>query len=128
MIKTSDNKATIMRGMTAALGAFAIAATVTFARPGAAHEYPTEAIGDYLFACMAANGQTQDALTKCACSIDVISSILSFKDYAESETFMSMRQVRGGGEKMALFRETRMAKEAVDRLKRAQIEAEIRCF
>ena len=29
---------------------------------------------------------------------------------------------------MALFRETKMAKDAVDKLKRAQIEAEIRCF
>ncbi|MGI9450020.1 MAG: hypothetical protein ACR2QH_05185 [Geminicoccaceae bacterium] len=93
-----------------------------------AHDYPTEVIGDYLFACMASNGQTQEALKKCACSMDVISSIVSHEDYAEAETFMSMRQVRGGGEKMALFRETKMAKEAVDKLKRAQIEAEIRCF
>jgi hypothetical protein len=38
-----------------------------------------------------------------------------------------MRQVRGGGEKMALFRETRWAREAVDALGRAQIEAEVRC-
>ncbi|MGI9508638.1 MAG: hypothetical protein ACR2QJ_04730 [Geminicoccaceae bacterium] len=98
------------------------------AGPGLAHDYPTEAIGDYLFACMASNGQTQDALQKCACSIDVIGSIISHEDYASAETFMSMRQVRGGGEKMALFRETKMAKEAVDKLKRAQVEAEIRCF
>lgn len=110
------------------LSALAMLTLLAIARPSIAHDYPTKAIGDYLFACMAANGQTQDALSQCACSIDVISSILPFEDYARSETFMSMRQVRGGGEKMALFRETRMAKEAVDRLKRAQIEAEIRCF
>ena len=110
------------------LSAIGMLALLSVAQPSTAHDYPTEAIGDYLFACMAANGQTQDALSKCACSIDVISSILPFEDYARSETFMSMRQVRGGGEKMALFRETRMAKEAVDQLKRAQIEAEIRCF
>lgn len=97
-------------------------------RPGIAHDYPTEVIGDYLFACMASNGQTQEALKKCACSIDVVSSIIPHEDYAEAETFMSMRQVRGGGEKMALFRETKIAKEAVDKLKRAQVEAEIRCF
>lgn len=98
------------------------------AGPGIAHDYPTEVIGDYLFACMASNGQTQDALKKCSCSIDVISSILTYEDYAEAETFLSMRQVRGGGEKMALFRETTMAKEAVDKIRQAQIEAEIRCF
>ena len=106
----------------------AVLALIVLARPSAAHDYPTEAIGDYLFACMASNGQTQDALAKCSCSIDVVSSILAYDDYARAETFMSMRQVRGGGEKMALFRETRMAKNAVDQLKRAQIEAEIRCF
>ena len=93
-----------------------------------AHDYPTEAIGDYLFACMASNGQTQDALKKCSCGIDVISSILPFEDYAQAETILSMRQVRGGGEKMALFRETKLAKEAVDRIRQAQVEAEIRCF
>ena len=96
--------------------------------PSFAHDYPTEAIGDYLFACMASNGQTQDALKKCACSIDVISSIVAYEDYAEAETILSMRQVRGGGEKMALFRETTLAKEAVDRIRQAQVEAEIRCF
>lgn len=106
----------------------AVLALIGLARPGAAHDYPTEVIGDYLFACMASNGQTPEALKKCACSIDVIGSIIDYKDYSQAETFMSMRQVRGGGEKMALFRETKMAKDAVNKLKRAQVEAEIRCF
>ena len=114
--------------MTRRVTAIAVLAFVGLAQPSLAHDYPTEAIGDYLFACMASNGQTQDALKKCACSIDVIGSIIAYEDYASAETFMSMRQVRGGGEKMALFRETKMAKDAVDKLKRAQIEAEIRCF
>ena len=106
----------------------AVVALFGLAGPSLAHDYPTEAIGDYLFACMASNGQTQDALKKCSCSIDVISSILPHEDYAEAETILAMRQVRGGGEKMALFRETTMAKEAVDKVRQAQIEAEIRCF
>lgn len=106
----------------------AVLAFLGLAGPSLAHDYPTEAIGDYLFACMASNGQTQDALKKCSCSIDVISSIVTYEDYAEAETILSMRQMRGGGEKMALFRETTMAKEAVDRIRQAQIEAEIRCF
>ncbi len=115
--------------MTKTLSAFAaVLALTVLARPAATHDYPTEAIGDYLFACMAANGQTQDALSKCSCSIDVISSILPYDDYAAAETILSMRQVRGGGEKMALFRETTMAKEAVDKIRQAQVEAEIRCF
>lgn len=106
----------------------AVSALIALASPGYAHDYPTEAIGDYLFACMASNGQTQDALKKCSCSIDVISSILPYENYTEAETILSMRQVRGGGEKMALFRETTMAREAVDKVRQAQIEAEIRCF
>lgn len=110
------------------LNAIAALSLFGFTTAGHAHEYPTEAIGDYLFACMASNGQTQDALKKCSCSIDVISSVLPFEDYAEAETILSMRQVRGGGEKMALFRETTMAKEAIDRIRQAQVEAEIRCF
>ena len=110
------------------LSAIVVLSTLAFAGTVAAHDYPTEAIGDYLFACMASNGQTQDALKKCSCSIDVLSSILPYEDYAEAETILSMRQVRGGGEKMALFRETKLAKEAVDKVRQAQVEAEIRCF
>ena len=68
------------------------------------------------------------ALEKCSCSIDVISSIIPFEEYEAGETVLRMRQVRGGGEKMALFTETAVAKGAVDRLRRAQIEAELRCF
>ena len=101
---------------------------IVLARPATAHDYPTEVIGDYLFACMASNGQTKDALKKCSCSIDVISSILAYEEYTQAETILSMRQVRGGGEKMALFRETVTAKEAIDKVRQAQIEAEIRCF
>lgn len=106
----------------------AILACIGISPSSQAHGYPTEVIGDYLFACMASNGQTQDALGKCSCSIDVISSILDHEDYAQADTILSMRQVRGGGEKMALFRETKKAKDAVAKLRQAQIEAEIRCF
>jgi hypothetical protein len=93
-----------------------------------AHNYPTEVIADYVFGCMASNGQTPEALKECSCSIDVIASILPYEDYSKAETYLSMRQVRGGGEKMALFRETALAKETVDKLKGAQIESELRCF
>jgi hypothetical protein len=89
-------------------------------------DYPTVAIADYVFGCMASNGQTREALEKCSCSIDVIASILSYDDYVEAETFSSMRLL--SGEKGSLFRAGAKAKEAVATLKRAQAEAEIRCF
>ena len=94
---------------------------------GRANEYPTEVIADYVLACMAANGNTAEALRQCSCSIDVLASLLDYKDYSMAETVLRMRQVRGGGEKMALFRETPFAKVTVDRLRRAQVEAEVRC-
>ena len=103
-------------------------AGVLMACPAHAHDYPTAAVADYLFGCMATNGQTAAALTKCSCSVDVIASILPYHEYESAETVLRMRQVRGGGEKMALFRDTAVAKDAVDRLRRAQIEAELRCF
>jgi hypothetical protein len=96
--------------------------------PARANDYPTEASADYVFGCMASNGDTRDALKKCSCSIDVIASILPYDDYVKAETVLSMRQVAGGGEKMQLFRDTVVAKDAVDKLKRAQTEAEVRCF
>ena len=93
-----------------------------------AQGYPTAALTDYVFGCMASNGETPQALEKCSCSIDVISSIIPYKEYEAGETVLRMRQVRGGGEKMDLFRDTAVAKEAVERLRRAQVEAELRCF
>ena len=93
-----------------------------------AQGYPTAAVADYVFGCMASNGETPQALEKCSCSIDVIASIIPYEEYEAGETVLRMRQVRGGGEKMDLFRDTAVAKDAVDRLRRAQIEAELRCF
>ena len=96
--------------------------------PALAHGYPTAALADYVFGCMAANGQTPQALEQCSCSIDVIASIIPYDEYEAGETVLRMRQVRGGGEKMGLFQDTAVARDAVDRLRRAQIEAELRCF
>ena len=38
------------------------------------NDYPTVARADYIFACMAVNGQSRAVLEKCACSIDENSS------------------------------------------------------
>ena len=97
-------------------------------RPGVAqvNDYPTAARADYVFACMASNGQTQEILRRCSCSIDVIASIVPYKRYVEAETILRMRQV--GGEKSTTFRDSAEYRKIVDDLKRAQAEAEIRCF
>jgi hypothetical protein len=90
------------------------------------NDYPTVARADYIFGCMAANGQTRQSLEKCSCSIDVIASVLPFKEYEEAETVMSVRQ--RGGQNTSMFLSMPLMREKVARLKRAQIEGELRCF
>ena len=89
-------------------------------------DYPTIAIADYVFGCMATNGQTREALERCSCSVDVVASILPYDQFVEAETVARMRQL--AGDKGSLFRTGVEPKEAIARLKRAQAEAEIRCF
>lgn len=98
------------------------------ALPAAAQEsdYPTAARAEYVFGCMAVNGQTQDALSRCSCSIDTIATILTYDDYVSAETVLRMRQT--GGERSTLFRGTAVTTEVAARLRRAQAEAEILCF
>lgn len=89
------------------------------------NDYPTETRADYVYGCMLANGQTRDVLAKCACSIDVIATVLPFKDYEEAETIMAVRQ--RGGESVAYMHSPAM-RAKVTELKRAQVEGELRCF
>jgi hypothetical protein len=90
------------------------------------NDYPTSARADYVFACMKANSETRELLDKCSCSIDVIASIIPYARYVTAETILSMSQVTGpvGSE----FRSTEQAKLALQDFRRAQAEAEIRCF
>src|ERR1700756_4920320 len=90
------------------------------------NDSPTSARADYVFGCMKANGETQKLLQKCSCSIDVIASIIPYDRYVTAETILSMSQVTGpvGSE----FRSTDPARLALQELRRAQAEAEVRCF
>lgn len=94
--------------------------------PGAPSDYPTPVLADYVYGCLKVNGETQVALQKCSCSIDVIASLLPYDRYVEAETVLSLRQVTG--ERSALFRSSEPARAAVDGLRRAQAEADVRCF
>ncbi len=122
-------KFTQLRFRTIAFGVGVAAALIILATPARAQQqgdFPTVAIADYIFGCMASNGQTREALEKCSCSIDVIASILTYDAYVEAETVARMRLL--SGEKGTLFRTPASVKEAFATLKRAQAEAEIRCF
>jgi len=90
------------------------------------NDYPTYARADYVFACMQTNGQTRQVLEKCSCSIDQIAALLPFEEYEQAETIMSVRQK--GGENVTMFNSFAPFLEKVKNLKRAQVEAELRCF
>jgi hypothetical protein len=110
-------------------GAVVLAAMLAAGFPAMAedlNDYPTSARADYVFGCMKANGETQELLQKCSCSIDVIASIIPYERYVAAETILSMSQVTGpvGSE----FRSTEPARLALQEFRRAQAEAEVRCF
>ena len=107
--------------------ALCIAALVPLAgQANAAEDYPTETVVDYVLGCMRSNGQTREVLERCSCSIDVIASLIPYEQYERSETFRRMALTTG--EASSLFRETAPARAAGSVLRRAQAEAEIRCF
>lgn len=94
--------------------------------PGTLNDFPTAARADYVFGCMAANGQTRDALMRCSCSVDVVASILPYDKYEQAETILMMRQ--GVGQAASTFRSNTAMDETIADLRRAQAEAEMRCF
>src|SRR5262245_41581504 len=94
------------------------------AQPQEINDYPTVARADYVFACMKANGETRRALEQCSCSIDVIASVIPYDRYVTAETVISMSQVTGN--LGTQFRSTEQARTAVNDLRRAQAEAEVR--
>jgi hypothetical protein len=113
-----------LRPIVAALAA--LAATAIAARAEEANDYPTTARAEYVYGCMKANGESRQAIEQCSCSIDVVASLVPYERYVTAETVLSMSQVQGnlGGQ----FRTSEQANSAVNDLRRAQAEAEVRCF
>ena len=96
------------------------------ARAALNNDYPTEAIAEYVYACMKVNGETRPVLAECACSIDVVASLLTYDRYVEASTFLGMMQLQGeGGE---IFRNSPASKASIQDLRRAQAEGDVRCF
>lgn len=104
----------------------ALTTMAVIARADEINDYPTSARAEYVFGCLKANGETRQAIEQCSCSIDIIASIVPYDRYVTAETVLSMSQVRGnlGGQ----FRTSEQAASALDDLRRAQAEAEVRCF
>jgi hypothetical protein len=90
------------------------------------NDYPTSARAEYVFGCMKANNETRQAIAQCSCSIDVIAAIIPYERYVAAETVLSMSQVHST--LGAQFRTSEQATTALNDLRRAQAEAEVRCF
>jgi hypothetical protein len=103
-----------------------LVAAVSSASADAINDYPTSARAEYVFACMKANGESRQTIEQCSCAIDVLASLLPYDRYVTAETVLSLAQVRGnlGAE----FRSSEQANNALNDLRRAQAEAEVRCF
>ena len=116
-----------VRRIVAALTALsALSAMTAIARAQDLNDYPTSARVEYVFGCLKANGETRQAIEQCSCSVDVVASLVPYARYVTAETVLSMSQVQGnlGGQ----FRTSEQAASALNELRRAQAEAEVRCF
>ena len=116
-------RAVLAAAMIAALSLSARAAPET----PPANDYPTPARADYVLGCMAANGNTHEALYQCSCAIDSIASQLPYSDYEKAETALSLQNGSGVGGRVGLFRDPPQIKAVIEELRKAQAEANLQC-
>lgn len=112
-------------------GAAGTNAGIQSPRPAAAqpreNDYPTSERADYVLGCMAANGDTREALLKCSCAIDTIAGLMPYSHYEQAETALSLQQGGGVGGRVGLFRDPPQIKAVIEELRRAQAEANLEC-
>jgi hypothetical protein len=94
---------------------------------GEPSDYPTAARADYVIGCMAANGNTREALLKCSCAIDTIASLMPYSHYEQAETALSLQAGGGVGGRVGLFRDPPQIKTVIEELRKAQAEANLQC-
>lgn len=90
--------------------------------------YPTETLADYVLACMAANGGTPEALSRCSCSIDYIAGKVTYDEYVQAETVLRIQQAPSGDPRIGMYRTAPWAHAMVDKVRSAQVEADNKCF
>jgi hypothetical protein len=91
------------------------------------NDYPTSARVDYVIGCMASNGQSHEMMQKCSCSIDHIAKAISYTEYVQISTLVSLQQMNSVG-RNAVFKESTWSKKAVARLRDIQADSTLRCF
>ena len=103
------------------------AALLLAALPARAEDgYPTTARVDYVLGCMAANGQTQEVMRKCSCSIDEIAARFPYDKYVTVETAKTLQDAPG--ERASLIRGTAWIKDLLEEFRQIQVAADLKCF
>ena len=87
---------------------------------------PTNEKVEYVFACMQGNENSQAYIKKCSCSIDYIDEQMTYEEYVNAETIMSLKQIYG--EKSLMFKNTPNAMEIYSNMQNILAEAEMECF
>ena len=87
---------------------------------------PTSEKVDYVFACIQGNETSQAYISKCSCSIDYIDERMTYEEYVEAETIMSLRQIYG--EKSLIFKNSPNAMKIYTNMQNLLAEAEMECF
>ena|SRR5471030_1164137 len=121
----------LLRVAVAALPLIGLAAEASAQTPpgaAASNDYPTSVRADYVLGCMAANGNTREALTQCSCALDTIAGLLPYADYEKAETALSLQAGGGVGGRVGLFRDPPWIKAVLEQLRQAQAEANLQCF
>src|SRR5262249_40642882 len=90
------------------------------------NDYPPAARAGYVFACMKTNGGTRPALGECSCSVGIIASVLPYDRFVAAETNFSLSP--GPGPFGTMVQSPEQARSAINELRRAQAEGEVRCF
>ena len=108
-------------------GALALLLAATVGARAQDHNYPTSTRADYVIGCMAANGNTREALLKCSCAIHTIAALMLYSHYEQAETALSLQRGGGVGGRVGLFRDPPQIKAVIEELRRAQAEANLQC-
>ena len=87
---------------------------------------PTNEKVEYVFACMQGNENSQAYIVKCSCSIDYIDEQMTYEEYVNAETILSLRQIYG--EKSLMFKNTPNAIDIYSNMQNILAEAEMECF
>ena len=116
----------MIRPVLAAIGLLTLAGAATAETRHPANDYPTAARADYVIGCLGSSGFKRENLERCACGIDTIADLMSYDDYEQADAILRLQQ-GGLGDRGAMFRDTPIAKERTEQLRRAQAEVSLQC-